>query len=57
MLMSTTQEQPKMSKAEAGRLGGQVTKERHGREHYEKIGKAGGQKTVKRHGQRYYGQR
>ena len=32
------EEKKKMSKAEAGRLGGQKTKEKYGTSHYEKLG-------------------
>jgi general stress protein YciG len=39
----------KMSKAEAGRIGGRTTKKRHGIEHYRQAGKKGFQATVSRH--------
>jgi hypothetical protein len=39
----------KMSKAEAGRLGGMATKKRHGLEHYRKAGAKGFMVTVARH--------
>jgi hypothetical protein len=41
----------KMSKAEAGRLGGLQTKKRHGLEHYREAGKKGFMVTVARHWQ------
>lgn len=40
----------KLSKAEAGRLGGAATVERHGPEHMRQIGALGGAATVERHG-------
>ena len=39
----------KMSKAEAGRIGGRTTKKRHGIEHYRQAGKKGFMVTVARH--------
>jgi len=48
----------KMSKREAGKLGGSRTKERYGTEHYRKIGriggKLGGSRTKERYGLVYY---
>ena len=48
----------KMTRAEAGRLGGQTTRERHGTDHYGRIGKVGGMKggntTKKRYGKDFY---
>lgn len=34
----------RMSRAEAGRLGGMKTKERHGEDHFRRIGRSGGSK-------------
>lgn len=49
---------PKMTKAEAGRKGGQVTKAKHGSEFYSRIGaeggKKGGQVTRDRYGTEFY---
>jgi hypothetical protein len=42
---------PKMSRAEAGRKGGRMTKQRHGRTHFQTIGKKGFMVTVARHWQ------
>ena len=43
-------EQPKkMSKADAGRKGGQTTKARHGTEHYRRAGKLGFAAAAKAH--------
>ncbi|MFP5297701.1 MAG: hypothetical protein ACLGHL_01780 [Actinomycetota bacterium] len=55
----TTQTQPrKMSRAEAGRKGGQTTKSRYGEEHFGRIGKIGGKKggetTKQRYGSEFY---
>lgn len=51
-------EKKKMTRAEAGRKGGNTTKERHGQEHYQKIGKVGGVKggntTKARYGIEFY---
>jgi hypothetical protein len=41
----------KLSKAEAGRIGGRTTKRRHGIEHYRAAGKKGFMVTVARHWQ------
>lgn len=41
----------KMTKAEAGRKGGRMTKKRHGVQHYRTIGKKGFMTTVARHWQ------
>jgi hypothetical protein len=47
-----------MSRAEAGRKGGQTTKQRYGDEHFGKIGKIGGKKggetTKQRYGSEFY---
>jgi general stress protein YciG len=51
-------ENGKMSRAEAGRKGGQATRERYGGEHFGKIGKIGGKKggetTKRRYGSDFY---
>ena len=48
----------KMSREEAGRKGGQRTRERYGDEHFGRIGKIGGKKggetTKQRHGVEFY---
>ena len=48
----------KMSRAEAGRKGGQTTKQRYGEGHFGKIGriggKRGGETTKKRYGIEFY---
>jgi hypothetical protein len=40
----------KLTKAEAGRLGGLQTKQRHGSEHYRRAGKLGAEATLRTHG-------
>lgn len=49
---------PKLSRAEAGRLGGLKTRERYGSEHYKDIGKQGGAKggavTKQKYGSEHY---
>ena len=40
----------KLTKAEAGRLGGLQTKRRHGRPHYQQAGRKGAQATLETHG-------
>lgn len=61
--MATTREvcdmaKAKMSRSEAGRKGGQVTKKKYGSDFYSKIGsvggKKGGQTTKKRYGTEFY---
>lgn len=48
----------KMSRAEAGRKGGQTTKQRYGEGHFGKIGriggKRGGETTKQRYGSEFY---
>jgi general stress protein YciG len=44
------QPQRKLTKAEAGRLGGLRTKQRHGPEHFRQAGRKGGRATVATHG-------
>ena len=39
----------KLSRAEAGRLGGNTTKRRHGRKHYQEAGKKGFMATCNKH--------
>jgi uncharacterized protein len=54
----TSQDSGKMSRAEAGRKGGQTTKQRYGDEHFGRIGKIGGKKggetTKQRYGSEFY---
>ena len=42
--------QRKMTKAEAGRLGGLRTKQRHGSAHFQQAGRKGGHATLQAHG-------
>ncbi len=52
-----TEETPpsgEMTCAEAGRRGGGVTKERHGRAHYERMGKLGGERLKELYGHEHY---
>jgi hypothetical protein len=53
-----SQDSRKMSRAEAGRKGGQTTKQRYGDEHFGRIGKIGGKKggetTKQRYGSEFY---
>ena len=48
----------KMSRAEAGRKGGQTTKDRYGPDHFGRIGRMGGRKggetTKRRYGSEFY---
>ena len=43
----------KLTKAEAGRLGGLQTKRRHGRQHFQQAGRKGGQATLETHGREH----
>ena len=56
--MEETQDRKKMSRAEAGRKGGQTTKARYGEEHFGRIGRIGGKKggetTKQRYGTEFY---
>ena len=51
-------EAQKMTRADAGRKGGQTTKNRYGPEHFGKIGRIGGKKggetTKQRYGSEFY---
>jgi hypothetical protein len=49
--MAAQQPKKKLTKAEAGRLGGLQTKRRHGRQHYQQAGAKGFMATVARHWQ------
>lgn len=55
---ATQTQSRKMSRAEAGRKGGQTTKSRYGEEHFGRIGKIGGKKggetTKQRYGSEFY---
>jgi hypothetical protein len=44
------QPKKKLTKAEAGRLGGLATKKRHGRPHYQQAGRKGRHATLQAHG-------
>jgi hypothetical protein len=44
----------KLTKAEAGRLGGLKTKERHGSEHFRRAGALGAKALLERHGLEHY---
>jgi general stress protein YciG len=46
----------KMTKSQAGRLGGTSTFQKYGREHMQKIGKLGGEKTRSLYTLKPYGQ-
>src|SRR6516165_1940604 len=48
--MAKHQTKTKMTRAEAGRLGGMTTKKRHGIEHYRAAGKKGGQAVKAKYG-------
>ena len=43
----------KLTKAEAGRLGGRATKKKHGTEHYRRAGKKGAEATLTKHGREH----
>jgi general stress protein YciG len=43
----------KLTKAEAGRLGGLQTQRRHGRQHFQQAGRKGGQATLETHGREH----
>jgi hypothetical protein len=49
-------EQPrkKLTKAEAGRLGGLTTKQRHGTEHFRRAGSLGGKALLAKYGPEHY---
>jgi hypothetical protein len=53
-----SEENGKMSRAEAGRKGGRTTKARYGEEHFGRIGRIGGKKggetTKQRYGTGFY---
>lgn len=53
-----TDENGKMTRAEAGRKGGRRTRERYGEEHFGRIGRIGGKKggetTKRRYGSEFY---
>ena len=52
------EQDPKMSRAEAGRKGGLSTKQRYGGDHFSRIGRLGGKKggesTKRRYGVEFY---
>ncbi|KKQ74671.1 MAG: General stress protein [Berkelbacteria bacterium GW2011_GWB1_38_5] len=47
-------EQTELSVREAGKLGGNTTKQRYGRKYYQRIGRKGGMKTKENHGPNFY---
>jgi hypothetical protein len=51
--MAAKQPQRKLTKAEAGRLGGLRTKQKHGTEHFRRAGQLGAQATLKTHGKEH----
>lgn len=44
-----TEKKQKLTRAEAGRLGGLATRNKHGRDHFVNIGSLGGQETWNKH--------
>ena len=44
----------KMSREEAGRMGGEATAKKHSREFYQEIGRKGGKATAKSHSREFY---
>ena len=52
--MAAKQPERKLTKAEAGRLGGLKTKERHGSEHFRRAGALGAKALLERHGLEHY---
>ena len=51
--MAKQQPQRKLTKAEAGRLGGLRTKAKHGTEHFRRAGQLGAQATLQAHGREH----
>ncbi len=47
-------EKPEMTVRQAGRLGGEAVKAKHGVEHYHRIGKLGGVANLAKRGHDYY---
>ena len=52
--MAAQQPERKLTKAEAGRLGGLRTKEKHGSEHFRRAGSLGGKALLAKYGPEHY---
>lgn len=52
--MANNNQNGKMSREEAGRLGGEATAKNHDKEFYQEIGEKGGEATSKNHGKDFY---
>ena len=52
--MAEPQPERKLTKAEAGRLGGLRTKEKHGSEHFRRAGSLGGKALLQKYGPEHY---
>lgn len=52
--MANNNQNGKMSREEAGRLGGEATAKNHDKEFYQEIGEKGGDTTSKNHGKDFY---
>ena len=52
--MAEQQLERKLTKAEAGRLGGLRTKEKHGTEHFRRAGSLGGKALLQKYGPEHY---
>ncbi|ALA44479.1 stress-induced protein, KGG, repeat-containing protein [Paenibacillus peoriae] len=52
--MANNNQNGKLSREEAGRLGGEATAKNHDKEFYQDIGEKGGEATSKNHGKDFY---